>query len=148
VPSYEIRTADVRDVDALAPLLEQLGYPAGAPEIRARLDALDEYSAVLVAANAGGVSGFVAVATTRDFIVGTRATVLGLVVADGSRSVGIGAELLAAAERWAFERGAAVIVVRSNVIRERAHRFYERHGYRRVKSQHVFEKPTPGSHDH
>jgi GNAT superfamily N-acetyltransferase len=148
VPSCEIRTAHVGDADTLAPLLEQLGYPARAPEIRARLDALDEYSAVLVAANTRGLSGFVAVATTRDFVVGTRATILGLVVADGSRGVGIGAALLAAAEHWAFERGAAVIAVRSNVIRERAHRFYERHGYRRVKSQHVFEKPKPGSHDH
>lgn len=30
--------------------------------------------------------------------------------------------------------------VRSNVIRERAHRFYEREGYARIKAQAVFRK--------
>ena len=61
----------------------------------------------------------------------------GLVVDDGHRSAGIGAELLAAAEAWARESGATKMVVRSRVARERAHRFYEREGYassRRVTS--------------
>jgi ribosomal protein S18 acetylase RimI-like enzyme len=143
VPSFTIRAAGARDAEALAPLLEQLGYPAAVDEIRTRLDFLDEASAVLVAESAPNLLGFVAVAIARDFIVGRRATILGLVVADGARSAGIGAALLAAAERLAFERGAASMGVRSNVVRERAHRFYERLGYRRVKSQHVFEKLRP-----
>ncbi len=134
---------DPCDAEALAPLLDQLGYPAAVEEIRARLAALNGDSQVLVAAGELGLSGFVAVAVTRDFIVGTRGMILGLVVADGSRSAGVGAELLAAAEDWVFERGAAVVGVRSNVIRERAHRFYQRNGYRRVKSQHIFEKRRP-----
>ncbi len=134
---------DASDAEALAPLLDQLGYPAGVEEIRARLAALNGDSQVLVAPGELGLSGFVAVALTRDFIVGTRGMILGLVVADGSRNAGIGAGLLAAAESWAFERGAEVVGVRSNVIRERAHGFYERNGYRRVKSQHIFEKRRP-----
>jgi GNAT superfamily N-acetyltransferase len=143
VQSFEIRVVDARDAEALAPLLDQLGYPAGVEDIRARLAELNGESQVLVAAGELGLSGFVAVAMTRDFIVGTRGMILGLVVADGSRSAGVGSELLAAAECWAFDRGAAVVMVRSNVIRNRAHRFYERKGYRRVKSQHVFEKRRP-----
>jgi hypothetical protein len=31
--------------------------------------------------------------------------------------------------------------VRSNVIRERAHAFYERHGYIHFKTQKAFRKP-------
>jgi GNAT superfamily N-acetyltransferase len=138
VSSFAIRAGDTRDAEALAPLLDQLGYPAEVEDIRERLAAHNGDSQVLVAAGEGGLSGFVAVAIARDFIVGTRGIILGLVVADGSRGRGIGAELLAAAEKWAFERGAAVVGVRSNVIRERAHRFYLRNGYRRVKSQHIF----------
>jgi GNAT superfamily N-acetyltransferase len=140
MPSVEIRSVEARDADALAPLLDQLGYPAAVEEIRARLMALNGDSRVLVAADERGLAGFVAVAITCDLIVGTVATILGLVVADGSRSAGVGARLLAAAERWAFERDTEVLVVRSNVVRDRAHRFYERDGYWRVKSQHVFEK--------
>jgi GNAT superfamily N-acetyltransferase len=143
VPAYEVREADDRDAEALAPLLEQLGYPAAALDVRARLKASDASSEVLVAAGQGKLLGFVAVAITRDFVVGTRATIRGLVVADGSRGAGIGAQLLAAAESWAFERDAVAIGVRSNVVRDRAHRFYEREGYRRIKSQHIFEKLKP-----
>lgn len=82
-------------------------------------------------------------AITHDFIVGKRAIILGLVVASGSRNEGVGTNLLSAAEGWAFGHGAAAVAVRSNVIRDRAHRFYERNGYRRVKSQHIFEKRKP-----
>ncbi len=143
MPALEIRSARASDVETLALLLEQLGYPADPPEIRARLEGLRDDSRVIVAATERGLLGFVAVEIAPDFIVGKRATILGLVVADGSRSEGIGAALLAAAETWAFEREAALVSVRSNVIRDGAHRFYERQGYRRIKSQHVFEKRKP-----
>ncbi len=143
MPAPELRAARASDVEGLAPLLEQLGYPADPPEIRARLEGLRDDSRVLVAVTERGLAGFVAVEISRDFIVGKRATILGLVVADGSRSEGIGAALLDAAETWAFQCGAAVVSVRSNVIRDGAHRFYERQGYRRIKSQHVFEKRKP-----
>jgi len=93
---------DARDAEALAPLLDQLGYPAGVEDVRARLAALNGDSQVLVAAGKLGLSGFIAVAITQDLIVGTRGMILGLVVADGSRGAGVGAELLAAAESWAF----------------------------------------------
>jgi len=45
-----------------------------------------------------------------------------------------------AAEQWARVHGFALMRVRSNVVRERAHRFYEREGYARVKTQAVFRK--------
>ncbi|HVS45273.1 MAG TPA: GNAT family N-acetyltransferase [Verrucomicrobiae bacterium] len=48
--------------------------------------------------------------------------------------------MLDRAERWARERGCPALSLRSNVIRERAHAFYERRGYTHKKSQHYFEK--------
>jgi GNAT superfamily N-acetyltransferase len=139
-PSNEIRPAVPADARALVPLFEQLGYPTERTEIRSRLESKSGDWEVLVARHEGGISGFVAVEIQHDFIAAKRGLILGLVVADGWRGGGIGAALLAAAEAWAFERGAPLVVVRSNVIRARAHRFYEREGYRRVKTQHVFEK--------
>ena len=65
----------------------------------------------------------------------------GLVVDDAHRAGGIGEALLDAAEGWARGHGASTMVVRSRITRERAHRFYERHGYHTVKTSHVFEKP-------
>jgi GNAT superfamily N-acetyltransferase len=63
------------------------------------------------------------------------------VVDEAHRSGGVGRALLGAAEAWAREHGCEVVTVRSRVARERAHRFYEREGYVRVKTSHVFSKP-------
>jgi hypothetical protein len=52
----------------------------------------------------------------------------------------MGRELCRAAEEWARGCGVTRIRVRSNVIRERAHAFYLRDGYARVKTSAVFEK--------
>jgi GNAT superfamily N-acetyltransferase len=70
-----------------------------------------------------------------------RAEVNGLVVADDERSRGTGALLLSAAEQWARSRGCKNMSVRSNVIRGRAHQFYQRHGYEHYKTQKAFRKP-------
>ena len=138
-PRIEIRACTPNDAERLSPLFAQLGYPAAVELIAARLHALDPKTTVLVAQHDAKIVGFVAVSVYPEFIV-EEAVVLGLVVDEAARNEGIGAELLRAAENWAWERGAASIVVRSNVVREDAHRFYQREGYRRQKSQHIFEK--------
>lgn len=70
-----------------------------------------------------------------------RAEINGLVVDETCRSRGVGRVLLEHAEQWARERGFRSVVLRSNVIRGRAHAFYERLGYQVFKTQKVFRKP-------
>jgi GNAT superfamily N-acetyltransferase len=70
-----------------------------------------------------------------------RAEVNGLIVAEAHRSLGAGAKLLEAAENWARTCGCRNVNLRSNVIRERAHKFYERQGYEHYKTQKAFRKP-------
>ena len=55
-----------------------------------------------------------------------------MVVEEGLRSQGIGAELVRAAEAWLKQQGCGMIEVTSNVKRTDAHRFYERLGYERT----------------
>jgi GNAT superfamily N-acetyltransferase len=136
----DVRSAAPDDARALAPLFAQLGYPTAAGEIRRRLASIADGNVVLVAILGEEIVGFVVV-DIREDTVGERAgTIGGLVVDEASRSRGVGATLLEAAERWIFGRGIAIVRVRSNVVRERAHGFYERHRYARVKTQHTFEK--------
>jgi GNAT superfamily N-acetyltransferase len=49
--------------------------------------------------------------------------------------------LLDAAEKWARGKKCKGMSVRSNVIRDRAHAFYERQGYLHIKTQKAFRKP-------
>ena len=140
----KIRLAKIGDAARLADLSTQLGYPATAAEIRQRLRGIRPATqhAVLVAeAKDAGVIGWLHVSRQPLLEVELRAEVNGLVVAEGHRSLGAGARLLAAAEDWARKHGCKGMSVRSNVIRERAHQFYERNGYEHYKTQKSFRKP-------
>jgi GNAT superfamily N-acetyltransferase len=140
----KIRRAKSADAPQLAALAGQLGYPATAAQMRHRLREIQPASqnAVFVAESAqDGVVGWLHVSKEALLECDVRAEVNGLVVAEGQRSLGAGARLLAAAEDWARKHGCKSMSVRSNVIRERAHQFYERHGYEHYKTQKSFRKP-------
>jgi GNAT superfamily N-acetyltransferase len=72
---------------------------------------------------------------------GSYAEIGGLVVTAPARRNGVGKELVRRAELWAASQGARRMVVRSNAVREDAHRFYLRESYQRKKTSAVFEKP-------
>ena len=137
-----IRAVESRDIHALAALAGELGYPTSAGQMARRLAAVagrDEH-AVFVADDDGGCVGWIHVSIIDSLENDRHAEIRGLIVAAGRRGGGIGAALVDAAERWARARSCARVRVRSNVVRERTHRFYERLGYRVVKSQKVFDK--------
>jgi GNAT superfamily N-acetyltransferase len=140
----KIRRAKSADAPRIAVLSGQLGYPATAAQMRGRLRGIRPASqhAVFVADSAkDGVIGWLHVSREPLLEEDIRAEVNGLVVAEGQRSLGAGARLLAAAEDWARKHGCKSMSVRSNVVRERAHKFYERDGYEHYKTQKSFRKP-------
>jgi GNAT superfamily N-acetyltransferase len=141
--SVKIRRARNNDAPRLAELSGQLGYPATAREITKRMRQLKctPDNALFVAESPdAGVVGWTHVSVRHLVEVGTHAELNGLIVAEGQRSLGAGARLLEAAEDWARKHGCPSMSVRSNVIRERAHKFYERQGYEHYKTQKAFRK--------
>jgi GNAT superfamily N-acetyltransferase len=139
----KIRKARSRDAERLAELAGQLGYPSTTSQLRERLSSLKpaQHHAVFVADVPGaGVVGWLHVSVSPLLESDLRAEVNGLVVDERHRSIGAGAQLLDAAEKWAKLRRCKSMSVRSNVIRERAHKFYERNSYEHYKTQKSFRK--------
>jgi GNAT superfamily N-acetyltransferase len=112
---------------------------------RIRQIAADPGRSVLVACLDGVVVGWIDLSIEYRLQSEPVALIGGLVVADAVRGQGIGRQLCQAAQDWARGRGMTRIRVRSNAIRERAHAFYLRDGYARVKTSAVFEKTLSGS---
>ena len=140
-----IRNARNYDADAIAGLCGELGYPATRAQVVSRLAAVEAESraCVLVAEDASGtVAGWLHVAIRASLTNEPCAEIRGLVVAASSRGQGLGGALLRAAEAWAHARGCECLRVRSRVEREGAHRFYERAGFVRAKTQAVFGKES------
>lgn len=139
-----IRPATDADVGPMAELTTQLGYPVDPATLGRRLAEVRTRTAdeVLVAVDESDRPiAWVHVALLALLEASDLASINGLVVDERHRSSGIGASLVEAAERWALDRGATAIMVRSRSTRRRAHRFYERLGYLEIKRSHVFEKP-------
>jgi GNAT superfamily N-acetyltransferase len=137
-----IRHARVEDAEEIARLSGELGYVTAADVMRERLAVLvahpDHHIRVLD--NDDGLHGWVASERRRILEAGERIEIIGLVVDARYRGTGIGRALVTEAEQWARQLGFDVVCVRSNVLRDSSHPFYERMGYARRKTQHFYVK--------
>jgi GNAT superfamily N-acetyltransferase len=143
-----VRLASAGDAERLAVLSGQLGYPATSEEVRRRLRRLqqDGDHAVFVAELPNGhIVGWAHVYLRQLLIVALRAEIGGLVVDEEVRGCGIGRLLMRQVEGWARERGCEAVSLRSNVVRERAHVFYQQLGYENTKKSLTFCKTLRAS---
>jgi len=136
-----VREALEEDSERIAALAHQLGYRVNEPHVlsclRLRGDDYEVYVAVVPRA---GVVGWIGVRAHQTLTSTRRADVEGLIVEDEYRGTGIGKRLLERAERWGREHECASLRLFTNVVRERAHRFYEREGYELLKTERLYQK--------
>jgi GNAT superfamily N-acetyltransferase len=137
-----IRRLVVDDAQAAAELCSQLGYPASPDDLRKRIEerahSTDSvaFAAVLEGQIVAWIDAFI-----EQHLQGSASVVIGgLVVRDTARGMGIGRRLCLEIEEWARSKSIQLVRVRSQIMREDAHRFYLRDGYRKVKTSVVFEK--------
>jgi GNAT superfamily N-acetyltransferase len=150
---FTIRPARTRDIPDITRLNAQLGYPESTRTVSLRFRriltdrrshrvfvALADPAGSANAYSRGAVIGWIHVFIDKLLTVGPRAEIGGLIVDEQWRSRGVGAALLHRAEQWAKQKGFAQVVVRSNVVRTRAHGFYENCGYKLIKQSRVYTK--------
>ncbi len=142
-PPVQIRSAKFEDAERIAMLCKLLDYPTSKQEVQKRLNLLAEeeehiiYIAYLLDEP---VIGWVHVHALKSLVVGYLAVIGGLIVHPNYRGRGVGRLLMQFAEQWAKAQGCDSILVRSNVVRQEAHRFYEKIGYTQLKRQLVLHK--------
>jgi N-acetylglutamate synthase-like GNAT family acetyltransferase len=144
-----LRPATIADVPRLAELSGVLGYPVAVEKLAARVARLlaRGEDLLLVAERGARVVGWIHAAEQELVESGRRCEILGLVVDGEQRRGGVGRRLVAAIETWAHQRGLEEVSVRSAITRSESHPFYERLGFVRVKTQHVYRKrvSAPGA---
>lgn len=136
-----VREALDGDAERIAGLAHQLGYTVNEAHVFATLKMRDDNFEVFVAVvPRAGVVGWIGIRARQTLTSTRRAEVEGLVVEDEYRGTGIGKRLLERAERWGRDHECASLRLFTNVIRERAHRFYEREGYELLKTERLYQK--------
>jgi GNAT superfamily N-acetyltransferase len=131
---YIIRDAKLDDVEQLAVLLAQLGYPTTAAEVRIRISNINQnpdYRTLVVTEGDRviGLTGLV-----KGFWYeknGLYVRILVFVISEDQRGRGIGKLLIKAVEDWGLEIGANSVILSSGNRDERvgAHKFYQSLGY-------------------
>ncbi|MBS1553836.1 MAG: GNAT family N-acetyltransferase [Bacteroidetes bacterium] len=127
-----IRQASLLDVFYIQKLLGQLGYPDASLEMVSQKIQLheDEDYHLLVAEDQSEVIAFISLHRF-EFLhaQGKIGRITAFCVEERYRSKGVGAMLLAAAEKYLTEQGCTKLEVTSNLARERTHQFYLQNGY-------------------
>ncbi|MCI0345158.1 MAG: GNAT family N-acetyltransferase [Chloroflexi bacterium] len=126
-----LRAAEPADAARIAELLTDEGYPVGPTDIAARIARFGgPDSAVTVAEQAGEAIGFIALQAVPRFEHDDRfVRVLAVIVDAGARERGVGHRLMAEAETFGRERGAAFVEITAGHHRPEARQLYESLGY-------------------
>src|ERR1041385_3143285 len=127
-----LRFVQPTDAEAVARLLEQLGYDSSAADIGPRLARIvtrTDHRFVVAEAN-GVVAGWIHASVSEHIDAEACVLIEGLVVDREHRGRGVGGLLLDDAEGWARAIGCSLVRLRSTDVRVDAHRFYQNSGYR------------------
>lgn len=136
--NLRIRPASPTDVPAIASLLGELGYPADAGQVGARMERLDT-----TGGDAARDALFVATDDESSTPIGVLALhrfagihddadialIMALVISERARGRGVGRALVDSASETARRWGCGKLMVTTHVRRADAHAFYERIGF-------------------
>ncbi|NEQ20832.1 MAG: GNAT family N-acetyltransferase [Microcoleus sp. SIO2G3] len=142
-PQMLIRSVELGDAESVNLLCQQLGYATSKQEVQERLKLIEEdQNHVLYIAYLPNelIVGLIHVYIWKSLLIGRRAEIDALIVNTDYRGRGVGHLLIQHAEQWAKEQGCNTIQVRSNTVRQQAHRFYEKLGYVPIKTQLMLDK--------
>lgn len=145
--AVSVRIARESDATDLASLTAQLGYQVKPSELRVRLSRILERSdqRFVVAEDQRQIVGWLHALVVEHIEANPFVVIGGLVVDRSSRRRGIGRLLMEDAETWVKDQRCSVVRLSSSVGRTGAHHFYERLGYKNIKTQYSFAKPLDPS---
>jgi GNAT superfamily N-acetyltransferase len=137
-----IRTATLDDGRGITSLTNELGYPSSEDKVCQILEMVLAHPdhQIYIAESNTTIAGYIHLVCTMRMGSDPFVEIAALFVHDEFQNRGIGTALINDAEKWAQQKGYQVLRIRSNIVRKKAHAFFERHGFVNLKTQEVFRK--------
>jgi predicted N-acetyltransferase YhbS len=144
---FVLRNVKKEDSKGVKKLAEELGYPSNEEKIAEILDTVIKHDdhRMIVAENANEMVGYIHMVSSLSVGSDTFIEIAALSVLDEYRKKGIGKALISESHNMATEKGIDYVRIRSNIIRQEAHKFFEQRGFRNLKTQEVFVKKISGT---
>jgi predicted N-acetyltransferase YhbS len=135
----EIAESDFQDIYLLS---KELGYEYDEQKVKKRIMYIlkNTKDVIFVAEQNHEVIGYIHGSPYELIYADSLVNILGLVVKEQQRKLGIGGKLVEKLEGWAKESGFSGIRLVSGADRLNAHKFYESHEYIYTKNQKNFIK--------
>ncbi|NHN34616.1 GNAT family N-acetyltransferase [Paenibacillus agricola] len=129
-----IRDFSQSDIEALAELMGELGYPTSIESMLKRMEAIESSSmnSTFVAEIDDKVVGMIGLLMNNNYEYDSMVMqIVSLVTRADHRGTGVGSALIKHAEEWATTHGASAMSLTSGIKPERvaAHEFYKNKGY-------------------
>ncbi len=136
-----VESMQVQHLESVLLLSAELGYPGTREDLINRFEIIRglKNHALFVSSSDRGTNGFIHLEAVDDLIEERKVEIKALVVNENERSHGIGHELIKSSVEWAKLFGVHTLYLNCNILRNRTHSFYEREGFKKVKTSHFFE---------
>jgi N-acetylglutamate synthase-like GNAT family acetyltransferase len=137
-----VRTAEQNDCPGITDLTNQLGYPSSLEKVCEILNMVLEHKdhEIFVAECDNRIVAYIHLISTMRLGSRNFVEIAAFVVHESYRNMGVGDALIKETEKWTKETGLRDIRIRSNIIREEAHKFFKNRGFENIKTQEVFLK--------
>jgi N-acetylglutamate synthase-like GNAT family acetyltransferase len=137
-----IRSAQKEDCSGITELTNQLGYPSTFEKISEIMDlvlAHDDHQ-VYIAEKDDKIVGYIHLIQSMRIGSNPFVEIAAFIIDESVRQIGVGSSLIKETEGWTNGLGLKDIRIRSNIIRQDAHNFFQNRGFQNIKTQAVFLK--------
>lgn len=140
--SMNVRPARKADCSGITNLTNQLGYPSTLEKICEIMDLVLVHNdhQVYIAEKDNTIVGYIHLIHSMRIGSSPFIEIAAFIIDESSRSIGVGSSLILETEKWASVLGLKDIRIRSNIIRQEAHNFFQNRGFQNIKTQEVFTK--------
>jgi len=142
---FIIRTANKEDCPDITQLTNELGYPSSEEKVGEILDVVlkHEDHQLFVAEIDKQLVAYIHLVSSIRLGSDPFVEVVAFVVHSNFRNKGLGKSLINETEKWVRAKNVKNIRIRSNIIRQEAHKFFTERGFTNLKTQEVFLKQIP-----
>jgi N-acetylglutamate synthase-like GNAT family acetyltransferase len=137
-----IRSAQKEDCSGITELTNQLGYPSTFEKICEIMDLVlvhDDHQ-VYIAEKENKIIGYIHLIQSMRIGSNPFVEIAAFIIDESARHIGVGSSLIKETENWTSSLGLKDIRIRSNIIRQDAHNFFQNRGFQNIKTQEVFSK--------
>ena len=140
-----VRAASRDDCSGITHLTNQPGYPSTEEKICEIMDLVLSHKdhQVFIAEIENSIVGYIHLIQSMRIGSNPFVEIAAFIIDESSRGGGVGSSLIEKSQKWATGKGLADIRIRSNIIRQEAHKFFQNRGFQNIKTQEVFLKRIP-----